>query len=550
MKLKAVQVEGFKGIEKCQFEFTDATMLVGTNNAGKSSVLQAIHLASRSIHQAYEANKQSTLSLNAAEYVPSENYRELAHKAVWGNFAGTPESKISFSFSDPAGGPDVDASVVLKSARNEGISVNPTIDPKVISTLRAKDSIFSAYIPGIAGIPLQEALISARHIYRKAASGDSNVVLRNILLKIEKDKKLDLLLSYVHDVYPGVKLGVAFDDDKDYVINVAVTFSGPDHVTKPLEFSGAGFIHVLQIFSYLVLFKPKILLIDEPECHLHPTLQTKLMSSLQKRARENGAVALITTLSPFIARGLPFGSRTVWLDKGAVVAQAKDQTIRDALGWGALDKAVMFCTEDNRLAQLTDIINQEDSLRNKIATFPFDGVSKLGSGAALLRLKAALGNHHKIVVHRDRDCMTDDELSTWKLEYSRPGLIPWATAGSDMEMYFCESEYLADALGISESDAETIISDVLEEHEEVFKKTFANKRSEINKRIYEKIGGSPSTDGLWATLPYTQRVKGKDLLSCLREKVRSIGHDEKRIGRANPTYVVAFDLVTLLRSTV
>jgi hypothetical protein len=146
--------------------------------------------------------------------------------------------------------------------------------------------------------------------------------------------------------------------------------------------------------------------------------------------------------------------------------------------------------------------------------------------------------------------MTDDELSTWKLEYSRPGLIPWATAGSDMEMYFCESEYLADALGISESDAETIISDVLEEHEEVFKKTFANKRSEINKRIYEKIGGSPSTDGLWATLPYTQRVKGKDLLSCLREKVRSIGHDEKRIGRANPTYVVAFDLVTLLRSTV
>src|SRR6185437_13241930 len=263
------------------------------------------------------------------------------------------------------------------------------IDPKVIGVLRGKDSIFSAYIQGIAGIPLHEAVISARHVYRKAASGDSNVVLRNILLRIEKEKKLDHLLGYVRDVYPGVALTVSFDEDKDYVINVSVTFAGPDHVTKPLEFSGAGFIHVLQIFSYLVLFKPKILLIDEPECHLHPTLQTKLMSSLQKRAQESEAVALITTHSPFIARGLPFGSRTVWLDKGAVVAQAKDQTIRDALGWGALDKSVMFCTEDNRLSQLTDIISQDDGLRSKIATFPFDGVSKLGSGSALLKLKGA-----------------------------------------------------------------------------------------------------------------------------------------------------------------
>ncbi|MEO6967365.1 MAG: AAA family ATPase [Rhodanobacteraceae bacterium] len=80
MKLKSVQIDGFKAIKNCEFEFTDATMLVGPNNAGKSSVLQAIHLASRTINQAYEANKQSTLSLSAAEYVPSNDYRELAHK--------------------------------------------------------------------------------------------------------------------------------------------------------------------------------------------------------------------------------------------------------------------------------------------------------------------------------------------------------------------------------------------------------------------------------------------------------------------------------------
>lgn len=550
MKLKSVRVEGFKAIKSCEFDFTDVTMLVGTNNAGKSSVLQAIHLASRSINQAYEANKQSTLSLSAAEYVPSNDYRELAHNAVWGNVAGTPESKISFVFGDPSGGPDAYASVVLKSARNEGISVKPSLDPKVIGLLRAKESIFSAYIPGIAGIPLSESQIPARHIYRKAASGDSNVVLRNILLRIAKKGHLTTLLDYVRDIYPGIILSVDFDEEQDYLIRTLVAFGATTSTPKPLEFCGAGFIHVLQIFSYLVLFKPKILLIDEPECHLHPTLQTKLVASLQRRAAENGAVALITTHSPFVARGLSIGSRTVWLDKGAVVATSSDSTIRSALGWGALDKSILMCTEDGGLQLLKRMIDQEVTLMDKVAPFPFDGVSKLGSASALVRLREALGNHHKVVIHRDRDCMTDDELKGWRGEYSKPGLTPWVTRGSDMEMYFCEVEVISAALGVPLAQAQILVDEVLVENEADFKKTFENKRSEINKRLYEKSGGSPSTEDLWAMLPYTQRVKGKALLPRLREKVKGLGMDDKKLGVVPAGTAVADDLTTLLCSMI
>lgn len=90
---------------------------------------------------------------------------------------------------------------------------------------------------------LSEAQISSRHIYRKAASGDSNVVLRNILLRIKNSGKLDLLLGYIRDIYPGMNLTVDFDEERDYVIKVLVTFFGPENTTKPLELSGAGFIH-------------------------------------------------------------------------------------------------------------------------------------------------------------------------------------------------------------------------------------------------------------------------------------------------------------------
>jgi len=548
VKLTAVTINDFKAIKSASIELTDATMLVGANNSGKSSILQAIHLAARTIALADEANKPSTLSLSDAEYLPSEMYRELGHRTQWGNYTTSPGSTITFTFVDPTDGGKVDASVTLRSARNEGISVSPALPPKAIPILRGKDTIFSAYIPGIAGIPLSENLLSTRHVYRKAASGDSNVVLRNILWKIKQSAKLDQLLEYIRDVYPDVSLNVTFDDEADFVIAVTVDFGGGSGVNKPLEFSGAGFIHVLQIFSYLVLFKPKIMLIDEPESHLHPTLQTRLVRQLQKRVKENDAFALITTHSPFVARGLPLGSRSVWISRGEVAASGADDAIRTALGWGAIDKRVLLCTEDALVGPLRTLIEQRETLIDRVAVFPFSGVSTLGSGASLKRFAEALGSQHKTVVHRDRDCLSDTEAEPWKDEYKNHGHIPWLTDGSDLEMYFCEAEYVAAALEIDVAAAQAMIETAIQNSEEKFKQTFARKRGEINKKLYEKTGGSPVTDDLWANLPVQQRVRGKDLLSALREQARAAGYDEKRLGRPANGFVCAKSLIQVLEN--
>lgn len=523
-------------------------MLVGPNNSGKSSVLQAIHLASRILSQATEANKQSTVSLNEIEYIPSTNYRELAHFGLWGNRSGSPESTVTFAFSDPEDGKEKKAKITLKSARNEGVSVIPSTDPKLIPLLRTKDFVFSAYIPGIAGIPLQEELLSKRHIFRKAASGDSNVVLRNVLLLIKKMGKLDELMTHVRGIYPSVSVDISFDEERDYKIGSNVFIPGLKVVNKPLELSGTGFLQVLQIFSYLVLFHPKIILIDEPESHLHPTLQTKLIRQIQERVRAIGAVALITTHSPFVARGLPIGSTTVWINDGGVVAATSDSTIRDALGWGALDKQILLCTEDSLVPQLNAIISQVDTLADKVSVFPFEGVSKLGSASALARMRDALGGAHKVIVHRDRDCMTDSELAAWCNEYHCHGIKTWITSGSDMEMYFCDDTYVANATGISEIEARAIREAIIVDNDEHFKGRFFNKRKEVNKRIYEKTGGSPNIEDLWTSFDYSNKIKGKDLMSRIREGVRSLGKDEKTIGRKAPSVVVANDLLSELNA--
>jgi predicted ATP-dependent endonuclease of OLD family len=230
MLLREIEVRSFKGVRDASIALTDVTLLVGTNNSGKSSILQAIHFASRSIAQAGEANKQSTISLRDLEYVPTESYVELAHNEVWGNREQAPESSVVFRLreNNQPDSPVHEARIKLKAARNEGIAVNPRVAAALIPLLRNKDSVFSTYIPGLAGIPLQETYVSKRNVYKKAASGDSNVVLRNILLLLKEKHQLQKTIEKIRRVYNDnlINIDVNFDHIKDYLISARIRARG------------------------------------------------------------------------------------------------------------------------------------------------------------------------------------------------------------------------------------------------------------------------------------------------------------------------------------
>lgn len=543
MRLKQIEVNSFKGVRRAVVPVRGATVLVGANNAGKSSILQAIHFATCAMAQASEANKQSTISISELEYLPTNSYRELGFNSIWGNARQSPESRVSFTFEDDETVEHI-ASVRLKSARNEGLSVDPTIPYRLFPYFRPRDRPFTAYIPGIAGIPLEEQFLTRRLVFKKAASGDSNVVLRNILYRIAMTEQMPQLLSFVRGVYRGVYINTHFDENKDLHLNVTVKFPGREW--RPLEFAGTGFLHVLQVFAYLILFRPSILLIDEPESHLHPTLQTRLTRQLRQRVEEMGSFALITTHSPFVARGLPLGSNVVWVKSGGVTEANESELIKSLLGWGALDKPILLCTEDSNSSILEEIIQQVPDLDNQVSVFPFNGVSTLGHGSVLAELKDKLGNQHTLMVHRDRDGLTDDELASWRQGYLDHGIVPWVTRFSDLEAYFCQPAYVASLYEFDEVRAQQLFDEVIDEERASFEQKFANKRKEINRR-YEKTGGSPVTSDLIESTEFLCWIRGKDLRAKLRAKVRSAeGVDEKLIGKANEGHVVANDLIELI----
>lgn len=124
MELTSIKVEGFKRIKAINLPLAGLNVLVGSNGSGKSSILQALHLASCLLRQADRIRSASTTMVRVSEldYLPSDEYWRLGHGDDWGNKATSPSSKVDFVFKDE-GGAFITAECVMRAAQNAGISV-------------------------------------------------------------------------------------------------------------------------------------------------------------------------------------------------------------------------------------------------------------------------------------------------------------------------------------------------------------------------------------------------------------------------------------------
>lgn len=527
MELSKIAVQTFKKVKKVELDLGLTNILVGANGSGKSSVLQALHLASCMARQAdrVEKAKPNTVSVTEVDYLPSNQYKKLGHGNEWGNKGGSSCSTVKFTFNE--NGVTHDVEITLRSARNAGISISGSIPLITYPMLRAKRRFFSSYVPGLSGIPNSEKRESKRVVLRASSFGDSNVFLRNVLLILQSEKPDSIVTieKFINQLIDEIKITVEHDNEKDLEIGCYFHRGGARH---PIELLGTGYLQIIQMLSYIFLFEPKLLLIDEPDTHLHPSVQERLVPMLEDAAKPFGTKIIMSTHSPFIVRGATSNTKVFWLDDGAVLMENRN-AVEQALGWGALGKKLLIVSEDGNLEYLRHIIRQWPEIERQVALLPGNGFRNLPSREQAIQLHESLQKSMKILVLRDRDCLSDDECKKLAAAFQATNVTLSFTDYSDIEAYFCQEAVIAKVSGITGAEATAKITDIINQHKVTIKDKFVAQRKAHNEEIYLK-GGSPDTDQLWDQWegPSERTTKGKFLFNQLLNKdvIRSIAKNK------------------------
>lgn len=467
-----IEVRKFKKVNKTSVNLGSLNIFIGSNNTGKSSFIQGIQFAISACQTlelercSWTRNGTRTLSLDSSDflYTPTKNVESLYHgKKLTGARKRSERSEIEFIFKD---GEDT-STVTISKGKNGGFTTS-LHGKKIGSLLSDITKPFCVYVPGIAGIPTQEKHEVAIAVRKSATRGDSNNYLRNILYSISKQAdRWGSFLSSVRAVYGAVEITVEFDENRSEYISVNVKTHS---IEVPLDTIGTGLLQVIQIFAYIEYFSPRIVLLDEPDAHIHPTKQKYLAAELAKKTRENIDLKIVfSTHSRYILDALENQANVAHFQEGRAFDNVRNSSILIDIGaadsdylFGKKDLKYIIATEDKvdnideKKEFLKKFLLANGLLENEFVLHSYEGCSKVHFAKILEGFVSKHIPGARVILHIDRDQKTDSDNEFVKLREDciRDGIALFVTKYQEIESYFCLPKHLNLACGVPIGEAQ------------------------------------------------------------------------------------------------
>lgn len=420
---------------------------------------------------------------------------------------------------------------------------------------------FTIYAPGLAGIAKEERYQSPGVVRRIVARGDANLVLRNVLLMLKdaenaeaRDRAEQLtqgkLKTEDHRAWKGpwqrfnegmkklfddIDFEVKFDRDRDE--HIEVFFTRPGKPRLPIDAAGTSILQASQILAYITLFRPSVLILDEPDSHLHPNNQRALCNLILELAAEHDFRPLISTHSRHVLDAMRERSTVLWVSNGVKVDFNSVTTAALLMEIGALDSVdyftggsirCLFATEDSAadsIKALHSLLSVNGFKLPETDIRAYSGCTKIDSAKVLRGFLADKASHVQFVLHRDRDYMADDSAMKFETEISAIGAFPFLTSHSDAEGYFINAEHLAHLnAGLSVTRAQELIDEATENAKDKSLKTLTNLRFEVAQRD-RKGGKTPDAFEISDTARKdydanpTKWRRGKPVLNLLKQLI-------------------------------
>jgi AAA ATPase domain len=336
MLLQSIQIKNYRSIEDITFDIKpldDSSYtfgLIGVNEAGKSSILKAMALKDSIDVLTQKDFKDKTKSVEVLfKYKLDINddfdaYNKVAAgespPTVLSSGAIQPDDIVVFKLSFSPASPSVPIYEFLHSRKKFDLAISVTVTKAFFDIMHrtvfwtAKNEYLISDAINLTEFALKpESSIPLKNSFGLAGIGVSHIpqAIANFNGDTTEKKHLEETLSeavtgHISKVWPGHPIKIVFDIDGQ-IINFHVMDTKAKGKAKTADQRSDGF---KQFISFLLTVSAEdsneelnncLLLLDEPETHLHPQAQIYFLDELKKiTTNDRGNIVLFATHSNYM----------------------------------------------------------------------------------------------------------------------------------------------------------------------------------------------------------------------------------------------------------
>lgn len=309
----------------------NSVVLAGPNNSGKTTLLHALSTWNLVLQRwlqergtVSEAARRISLTLDEFTALPIREMNLLwldRHTSRKPKDAKTPKNAPIYIevAAKPPNQPEVSLTMELLYANEKLVYVRPVASPDdTTTTVReipvAMTDLSIAHVPAFSGIGTQEARHAPGMQNKLLGEGRAGEIVRNLLVGIWEESQRDEqrgpwknLVDDIRRFFQFELLPPEYSERHPYIVCEyrpsvlrAKNMRGPK---LDIANAGSGFHQVLLLLSFFYGKPSSVLLLDEPDAHLHVILQREVADHLRLVAAKQRCKLLIATHAEVLLNG-------------------------------------------------------------------------------------------------------------------------------------------------------------------------------------------------------------------------------------------------------
>ncbi|MCF5867867.1 ATP-dependent nuclease [Aeromonas veronii] len=306
MHIEKIELKNFKAFKQIEINCNEKfNIIVGENNIGKSTIFEALNLWKFAYDRLIQERDKGRFYKASTNYhLPFTDLSQIRLVDDGDMFFNTYLSSASIAVTIRDG--DVSFSLKIRfekpTIKNSYLRIfnndNFSEFERFANHIRnkacsLKNAIFIYQTRPVSTIFRNEPFYNNAQIEKKISIGKSHDVLRNKILKTENSQarrvaerfsRLEERLERVLKQKYQIRFKNKNRTDDEYV---KITTECPMHKELEISMMGSGFLQVVEIFSTIEYIERHVdgiclILIDEPDSHIHSDLQSHLIDELKQ----------------------------------------------------------------------------------------------------------------------------------------------------------------------------------------------------------------------------------------------------------------------------